>query len=134
MPLYFDFDKSFIRPDAALELEKVLAAMNEYPEMIISFESHTDSRGNDIYNEKLSERRAKSTRRWLLDRGISPDRLTAKGFGESQLLNQCANDVKCSEEEHQQNRRSFFRIIYMNKKFNIDASRTGATLKKVNNN
>jgi len=134
MPLYFDFDKSFIRPDAALELEKVLAAMNEYPEMIISFESHTDSRGNDIYNEKLSERRAKSTRRWLLDRGISPDRLTAKGFGESQLLNQCANDVKCSEEEHQQNRRSFFRIIYMNKKFNIDASGTGATLKKVNNN
>lgn len=133
-PLYFDFDKSFIRPDAALELGKVLAAMNEYPEMIISFESHTDSRGNDIYNKKLSERRAKSTRAWLLDRGISPDRLTAKGFGESQLLNQCANDVSCSEEEHQQNRRSFFRIIYMNNKFNIDASKTGATLKKVNNN
>jgi len=133
-PLYFDFDKSFIRPDAAVELQKVLAAMNEYPEMIISFESHTDSRGDDIYNENLSERRAKSTRGWLLDRGISPDRITAKGFGESQLLNQCANGVRCSEGEHQQNRRSFFRIIYMNDKFNIDASGTGATLKKVDNN
>nr|AOE13302.1 cell envelope biogenesis protein OmpA [uncultured bacterium] len=133
-PLYFDFDKSFIRPDAAVELQKVLAAMNEYPEMIISFESHTDSRGDDIYNENLSERRAKSTRGWLLDRGISPDRITAKGFGESQLLNQCANGVRCSGGEHQQNRRSFFRIIYMNDKFNIDASGTGATLKKVDNN
>ena len=133
-PLYFDFDKSFIRADAAVELQKVLEAMNEYPEMIISFESHTDSRGNDIYNENLSERRAKSTRGWLLDRGISPDRLTAKGFGESQLLNQCANGVRCSEEEHQQNRRSFFRIIYMNDKFNIDASGTGATLKKIDDN
>ncbi|MFQ3369547.1 MAG: outer membrane protein OmpA-like peptidoglycan-associated protein [Flavobacteriaceae bacterium] len=133
-PLYFDFDKSFIRTDAAVELQKVLEAMNEYPEMIISFESHTDSRGNDIYNENLSERRAKSTRGWLLDRGISPDRLTAKGFGESQLLNQCANGVRCSEEEHQQNRRSFFRIIYMNDKFNIDASGTGATLKKIDDN
>ena len=133
-PLYFDFDKSFIRADAAVELQKVLEAMNEYPEMIISFEAHTDSRGNDIYNENLSERRAKSTRGWLLDRGISPDRLTAKGFGESQLLNQCANGVRCSEEEHQQNRRSFFRIIYMNDKFNIDASGTGATLKKIDDN
>ena len=133
-PLYFDFDKSFIRADAAVELQKVLEAMNEYPEMIISFESHTDSRGNDIYNENLSERRAKSTRGWLLDRGISPDRLTAKGFGESQLLNQCANGVRCSEEAHQQNRRSFFRIIYMNDKFNIDASGTGATLKKIDDN
>ena len=133
-PLYFDFDKSFIRTDAAVELQKVLEAMNEYPEMIISFESHTDSRGNDIYNENLSERRAKSTRGWLLDRGISPDRLTAKGFGESQLLNQCANGVRCSEEEHQQNRRSFFRIIYMNDKLNIDASGTGATLKKIDDN
>ena len=133
-PLYFDFDKSFIRPDAAVELQKVLAAMNEYPEMIISFESHTDSRGDDIYNENLSERRAKSTRGWLLYRGISPDRITAKGFGESQLLNQCANGVRCSEGEHQQNRRSFFRIIYMNDKFNIDASGTGATLKKIDDN
>lgn len=133
-PLYFDFDKSFIRRDAAVELQKVLEAMIEYPEMIISFESHTDSRGNDIYNKNLSERRAKSTRGWLLDRGISPDRLTARGFGESQLLNQCANGVRCSEEEHQQNRRSFFRIIYRNYKFNIDASSTGATLKKVDDN
>lgn len=109
-PIYFDFDKSNIRPDAEIELAKILAAMREYPELIIHIESHTDSRGNDRYNEKLSERRAQSTLKWLVGKGIDANRLTAKGYGESQLVNQCSNGVSCTAEEHQLNRRSMFII------------------------
>lgn len=109
-PIYFDFDKSNIRPDAEIELAKILAAMREYPELIIHIESHTDSRGNDKYNESLSERRAQSTFKWLVGKGIDKNRLTAKGYGESQLVNQCSNGVSCTAEEHQLNRRSMFII------------------------
>tara|TARA_R110002012_G_scaffold255578_1_gene435577 strand:+ start:3769 stop:5664 length:1896 start_codon:yes stop_codon:yes gene_type:complete len=109
-PIYFDFDKSNIRPDAEIELAKILAAMREYPELIIHIESHTDSRGNDNYNMALSERRAQSTLKWLVGKGIDANRLTAKGYGESQLVNQCSNGVPCTSEEHQLNRRSMFII------------------------
>lgn len=109
-PIYFDFDRYNIRPDAAIELAKILAAMREYPELIIHIESHTDSRGSDIYNELLSERRAQSTLEWLVSRGISRDRLSAKGYGEYRLINECADGVQCSEEAHQLNRRSMFII------------------------
>ncbi|MDC7999753.1 OmpA family protein [Aequorivita todarodis] len=109
-PIYFDFDKSNIRPDAEIELAKILAAMREYPELIIHIESHTDSRGNDSYNMALSERRAQATLKWLVAKGIDPNRLTAKGYGESQLVNQCSNGVPCTAEEHQLNRRSMFII------------------------
>ncbi|MDP2687446.1 MAG: OmpA family protein [Aequorivita sp.] len=109
-PIYFDFDKSNIRPDAEIELAKILAAMREYPELIIHIESHTDSRGNDQYNESLSERRAQSTLKWLVGKGIDKNMLTAKGYGESQLVNQCSNGVSCTAEEHQLNRRSMFII------------------------
>lgn len=109
-PIYFDFDKSNIRKDAEIELAKILAAMREYPELVIHIESHTDSRGNDNYNESLSERRAQSTLKWLVGKGIDAKRLTAKGYGESQLVNQCSNGVNCTSEEHQLNRRSMFII------------------------
>ena len=109
-PIYFDFDKSNIRPDAKIELAKILAAMREYPQLVIHIESHTDSRGNDAYNEALSERRAQSTLKWLVGEGIDANRLTAKGYGESQLINECSNGVKCTSEEHQLNRRSMFII------------------------
>ncbi len=109
-PIYFDFDKSNIRPDAEIELAKILAAMREYPELIIHIESHTDSRGSDSYNMALSERRAQSTRNWLIEKGIDANRLTAKGYGESQLVNNCSNGVPCTSEEHQLNRRSMFII------------------------
>ncbi|MBT0608349.1 OmpA family protein [Aequorivita echinoideorum] len=109
-PIYFDFDKSNIRKDAEIELAKILAALREYPEIIIHIESHTDSRGNDAYNMQLSERRAQSTLKWLVGKGIDPSRLTAKGYGESQLVNQCSNGVDCTAEEHQLNRRSMFII------------------------
>ncbi len=109
-PIYFDFDRYNIRPDAAIELAKILAAMREYPQLIIHIESHTDSRGSDTYNELLSERRAQSTLEWLVSKGISRDRLSAKGYGESRLINECSNGVSCSEEKHQLNRRSMFII------------------------
>ena len=111
-PIFFDFDKSNIRTDAEYELENIVDVMREHPEMVIKIESHTDSRGSDRYNLKLSDRRAKSTRDYLISRGIKPERIeSAIGYGETQLLNNCSNGVKCTEEEHQLNRRSYFYIL-----------------------
>ncbi len=110
-PIYFDLDKSFIRPDAAIELDKIIDVMNEYPNMKIEIGSHTDSRALMWYNRRLSDRRARSTRMYLIRNGISGERITSKGYGESVLLNHCGNDVKCSEEEHQLNRRSEFIVL-----------------------
>lgn len=109
--IYFDFDKSNIREDAEIELQKVLLFMETYPTVKIDIRSHTDSRANDAYNVKLSDRRAKSTRAYLIMKGISPDRLTAKGYGESMLVNECSNGVSCTPEQHQLNRRSEFIIV-----------------------
>lgn len=110
-PIFFDFDKSNIRPDAAYELENIVAVMREHPKMVIKIESHTDSRGNDNYNMKLSDRRAKSTRDYLYSRGIATERIeSAIGYGESQIINRCSNGVKCTDEEHEENRRSKFII------------------------
>lgn len=109
--IYFDLDKSFIRKDAAFELEKILVVMQDNPTMKIDIRSHTDSRQTNNYNNALSDRRAKATRAWLISNGIAADRLTAKGYGESQLVNKCADGVKCTEEEHQENRRSEFIIV-----------------------
>ena len=108
--IYFDLDKSNIRPEAALDLEKILDVLNQNPTMKIDIRSHTDSRQTFKYNEALSERRAKSTINWLVKNGIDESRLTGKGYGETQLVNKCADDVICSEEEHQLNRRSEFII------------------------
>ncbi len=109
-PIYFDFDRFNIREDAEKELAKILIAMDKYEELIIHIESHTDSRGDDLYNEILSEKRAQSTLNWLVDHGIDRSRLSAKGYGEKQHINECSNGVKCTEEEHQLNRRSMFLI------------------------
>jgi outer membrane protein OmpA-like peptidoglycan-associated protein/tetratricopeptide (TPR) repeat protein len=111
--IYFDLDKSSIRKDASYELAKVMTVMQQYPEMKIAIRSHTDSRQTVKYNEKLSEKRAQSTVAWLVKNGINSVRLIGKGFGESQLVNHCADGVKCSEEEHQANRRSEFIIVSM---------------------
>ncbi|MBP2833995.1 OmpA family protein [Aquimarina sp. U1-2] len=112
--IYFDLDKSYIRNDAASELNKVVLLMKEYPKMVIKVESHTDARGDDAYNLKLSDRRAKSTRDYLITEGIEPFRIeSAIGYGESQLINECNNNAECSETKHQFNRRSEFIIIKM---------------------
>lgn len=109
--IYFDFDKSNIRYDASVQLAKILEVMKEYPNMKIDVRSHTDSRGSDSYNLALSDRRAKSTVKWIIDNGIDASRITGKGYGETQLTNHCSNGVKCTPEEHQANRRSEFIII-----------------------
>jgi len=109
--IYFDFDKHFIRYDAEIELQKVLAFMKAYPNSIIDIRSHTDSRASDGYNIKLSDRRAKSTRAYLIMKGINANRLTARGYGEYQPVNNCVNNVECTEEEHQLNRRSEFIVM-----------------------
>jgi outer membrane protein OmpA-like peptidoglycan-associated protein len=111
--IYFDLDKSFVREEAAFELEKILDVMKQNPEMKIDVRSHTDSRQTYKYNEALSDRRAKATIAWLVKNGIEASRLTGKGYGESQLVNQCADNIKCTEEEHQANRRSEFIITSM---------------------
>jgi outer membrane protein OmpA-like peptidoglycan-associated protein len=82
----------------------------KYKELNIHIESHTDSRGNDSYNKILSEKRAQSTLKWLVDNGINTKRLSAKGYGETQHVNKCSNNIKCSKEDHQLNRRSMFMI------------------------
>lgn len=112
--IYFDLDKSNIRLDAALELDKVVNLMNKYPGMEIRLESHTDSRADDNYNLNLSSRRTKSTYEYIISKGIDAKRIPKyEGFGESQLVNKCSNDVNCTEEEHQLNRRTEFIILKM---------------------
>lgn len=108
--IYFDLDKSNIRTEAALDLEKILAVLNDYPNMKLDIRSHTDSRASHQYNEALSDRRAKSTIQWLVKNGIAPNRLTGRGYGETELVNKCADGFPCTEEEHQANRRSEFII------------------------
>lgn len=115
-PIYFDFDKDNIRKDAAEELAKVIGVMQQYPGLVIEVRSHTDSRGSDNYNLRLSDRRARSTVKYIVEQGkISPDRVSGKGYGETQLVNECANGVPCSREKHQLNRRSEFIIIEIRK-------------------
>jgi outer membrane protein OmpA-like peptidoglycan-associated protein len=108
--IYFDLDKYDIRREAAFDLEKILDVLSQNPTMKLDIRSHTDSRQTFKYNEILSDKRAKSTINWLVKNGVDPSRLTGRGYGETQLVNQCADGVKCSEEEHQLNRRSEFII------------------------
>lgn len=111
-PIYFDLNKSNIRPDAQLELNKVIAFMEQFPNSKIDVRSHTDNRASDTYNMALSQRRNKATLNYLMDKGgISADRLTGKGYGESQLINKCPTINSCTEGEHQINRRSEFIIL-----------------------
>lgn len=109
-PIYFDFDKATIRAEAQIELMKIVEVMVQYPELKIDIRSHTDSRGDEVYNQKLSEHRAKATMQWMIRQGIESHRLTSIGYGNTQLLNRCGKGISCSESEHQANRRSEFII------------------------
>lgn len=109
--IYYDFDKWNIRPDAAVELDKLVEIMRDNPTIWIELGSHTDSRGNDAYNMTLSQKRAESAVQYIISRGINRNRITAKGYGETQLLNKCANGVQCTVAEHQLNRRTEFKIV-----------------------
>ncbi len=108
-PILFDYDKHNIKPQAAFELDKLVALMNRNPEMIIKVEASTDSRGSDTYNLALSERRAQSTVQYVISKGIAKERISGEGLGESKPAVNCGDN--CTEEQHQQNRRSDFIII-----------------------
>jgi outer membrane protein OmpA-like peptidoglycan-associated protein len=112
--IYYDVNKAAIRPDAAAELDKVAELMKKYPTMIIEMRSHTDSRATASYNSMLSGKRAKSAVAYLKSNGIASNRMIAKGYGESNLLNKCKDGVDCPEEDHQQNRRTEIKIIKLN--------------------
>lgn len=109
--LYYDFAKADIRPDAAKELDKLIEILNDNPTIWIELGSHTDSRGRDRYNLALSQRRADAAVKYITDNGISRNRITAKGYGETRLVNECSNGVSCTEEQHQANRRTEFHIV-----------------------
>jgi outer membrane protein OmpA-like peptidoglycan-associated protein/tetratricopeptide (TPR) repeat protein len=109
--IYFDFGKYDIRRDAEIEIQKVIAAMEKYPSLKIKANSHTDSRGADSFNLWLSQKRAESTVNYMISQGIDADRIEGEGYGETRLINECDDGVKCSEENHQLNRRSEFIIL-----------------------
>ena len=109
--IFYDLAKSDIRPDAAKVLDYVVLVMEENPGMIIELGSHTDSRGSDADNMKLSDARAKSAAEYIISKGIAAQRISGKGYGESVLKNKCGNGAKCSEALHQENRRTEIRIV-----------------------
>jgi outer membrane protein OmpA-like peptidoglycan-associated protein len=108
--IYYDFDKWDIRPDAAIELNKLVKLLQDNPTIHIEMGSHTDVRGSDTYNEVLSGKRAHAAVEYLISKGIDQERLTWKGYGESVLVNECSDGVECSEEKHQENRRTEFKV------------------------
>lgn len=108
-PIYFEYNKSNITEEGAAELDKLVTVMNANPKLVILAKSHTDNRGNDVYNLNLSDRRAKSTMQYIISKGIDSIRISGKGFGETELKVACGET--CTEEEHAQNRRSEFLIV-----------------------
>ncbi len=112
--IFYDYDKSDILPASAVELDKLVKIMKDNPGWKVELGSHTDCRGSDDYNMKLSQRRSDSAVTYIVEHGINSDRIIAKGYGETELVNRCDDGVDCSEEEHQQNRRTEFKILEMN--------------------
>jgi len=109
--IYYDLDKSAIRPDAALVLNKLVLLLKQHPDLKIELSSYTDSRASNAYNMALSERRSAAAVNYLIQCGIAASRIVSKHFGETNLVNQCADNIQCSEAEHQLNRRTEFRVI-----------------------
>jgi len=108
--IYFDLNKFYIRADAAIELDKVVATMQRCPNIKVDAASHTDCRASHKYNQSLSQRRAQATVDYIIRKGIPYNRIKAVGYGETRLINRCSDGVKCSESEHQENRRTQFEI------------------------
>jgi len=110
-PIYYDLDKFYIRYQDKVDLDKIIALMNQYPKMRLGVYSYTDARASKPYNVRLSKNRTMSVVKYLTDHGISKDRLDPRWFGEIYPVNGCVDGVKCSEAEHQQNRRTEFKIL-----------------------
>jgi len=110
--IYYDLAKWNIRSDAAKELDKLVLVLKDNPSIVIELSSHTDCRASDQYNMDLSDKRAKSAAKYIVEKGgIKKERITGKGYGETTLINRCGNGVKCSENEHQENRRTEFKVL-----------------------
>jgi outer membrane protein OmpA-like peptidoglycan-associated protein/tetratricopeptide (TPR) repeat protein len=109
--IFFDLDKATLRPESTAELNRLIKLMNDVPTLKIELGGHTDSRGSDTYNQQLSEKRAAAVVDYLTKNGIAANRLESAGYGETQLVNGCKNGVKCSDEQHQENRRTEFKVL-----------------------
>lgn len=109
--IYYDFDKWDILPESAIELDKLVRELKRNPGWKVELGSHTDCRGKDKYNEVLSQKRSDSAVGYIVKHGVSKDRIIAKGYGETQLVNRCDDGIDCSEEEHRLNRRTVFKIL-----------------------
>ncbi len=120
----YNFDKYVLRPEGKTELDKLVQYMKSHPELRVELSSHTDSRGTNRYNLRLSNNRSKSCVRYIISQGISPKMIVAKGYGESKLVNNCADDVPCPDELHQLNRRTELKLINpMNESLDNDSLR-----------
>lgn len=118
--IFYDFNKSAIRRGAARDLDVILALMLQHPQMTVELSAHTDSRGDERYNRRLSRKRAESAKNYLVARGIAKNRITAMGYGETQPRNGCVDGIKCTEEEHQYNRRTQIKVMEMGANINIE--------------
>jgi len=117
--VYYNFNKSSLRDETQPDLERLYKMLVEHPDYRVEVNSFTDARGPKVYNKDLSQRRAQSVVDWLVDKGISEDRLTATGHGENSPVNRCVDNVKCSEKEHQMNRRTEFKITGEDHSFEV---------------
>ncbi len=109
--IYYDFDSSYLNDPSRAPLEQLAAILREHPEVRIRFEAHADARGPEQYNQWLSERRAMRAKTYLLEKGIADERMETLGYGETRILNECTNGVRCSEAKHRENRRSAFIVV-----------------------
>ena len=109
--IYYDFNKWDIRPEAEEDLNMLIQFVEINPDAILELSSHTDARGEDEYNLVLSQKRAQSAVNWLVMHGVNENNIKPVGYGETKPVNYCVNNVKCSEEDHQRNRRTEFRVL-----------------------
>jgi len=123
--ILYDFDKATLRPESMISLDSLFDFLQKSQGISVAIHSHTDSRGSEPYNQNLSQMRAQSVVDYLVSKGITQDRLSAQGHGESKLINRCSDGAKCSEEEHQLNRRTTFSIT------DIDLDRVIVKYKRV---
>jgi outer membrane protein OmpA-like peptidoglycan-associated protein/tetratricopeptide (TPR) repeat protein len=117
--IYYDYDKWDVKPDQAVELDALVTVLKENPQILVELGSHTDSRGSDAYNNQLSQKRADAAVKYIISKGIDKKRITAKGYGETQPVNKCTDDVACNEDEYTLNRRTEYKVIGIDKTIKV---------------
>lgn len=108
--VFFDYDKARLKKKAKAKITPFIYFLEDNPETKVELAGHTDSRGSDQYNRRLSERRAKAVKKFIAQKGVNPDRITTIGYGESRLFQNCPDGVDCSEDQHYENRRCEMRV------------------------